>query len=153
MALSGVRVARSLVFCVVFCRSFCPFVCFPLAIVLSVRLRFTNFFLCLLHESYCSVSETQHPSQQSRVISEAVLKSPVYDDNCSSRGRATIVENIPAKDRGKSHLVTQCKELGDILESIETQRFDLHEDIQLHQNLSAEALYSLCSKGWYFSIY
>jgi hypothetical protein len=28
MALSGVRVARSLVFCVVFCRSFCPFVSF-----------------------------------------------------------------------------------------------------------------------------
>ena len=119
--------------------------------MLSVLLRFTNFFLCLLHGSYCSDPET--PSQQSRVISEAVLKSPVYDDNCSSRGRAIIVENFPATDRGKSHLVTQCKVLGDILESIETQGFDLHDDIQLHQNLSAEALYGLCSEGWYISIY
>ena len=95
---------------------------------------------------HASDPETQHPSRQSHVISEAVLKSPVYDDNCTSRGRAIIVENFPARDRGKSHLVTQCKELGDILESIETQGFDLHEDIQLYQNLSAEALYSLCSK-------
>ena len=121
--------------------------------MLSVRLRFTNFFLCLLHGSYCSDPETQHPSRQSRVISEAVLKSPVYDDNCTSRGLAIIVENFPATDRGKSHLVTQCKELCDILESIETQGFDIHGDIQLHQNLSAEALYNLCRKGWYILIY
>jgi hypothetical protein len=126
-----------------------------LAIVLSVRLRFTSFFLCLLHGSYCSDAKTQHPSQQSHVISEAVLKSPVYDDNCTSRGQAIIVENFPETDRGKSHLVTQCKELCEILESIETQGFELHGqgDIQLHQNLSAEALYSLCRKGWYISIY
>jgi hypothetical protein len=41
---SGVRVTRSLVFCVVFCRSLfvlCPFVPFPLAIVLSILLRYT----------------------------------------------------------------------------------------------------------------
>ena len=37
---SGFRVARSLVFCGVFCRSL--FVLFPLAIVLSVLLRFTD---------------------------------------------------------------------------------------------------------------
>jgi hypothetical protein len=41
---SGVRVARSLIFCVVFCRSFffCPFILFLLAIVLSVLPRFTD---------------------------------------------------------------------------------------------------------------
>jgi hypothetical protein len=37
----GLRVARSLVFCLMFCRSFCHFVPFLLAIVLSVLLRFT----------------------------------------------------------------------------------------------------------------
>jgi len=40
LKLSGVRVTRSLVFCVVFCRSL--FVLFLLAIVLSVLLRFTD---------------------------------------------------------------------------------------------------------------
>jgi len=40
---SGVRVARSLVVCVVFCRSlFVPLSCFHLTIVLYVFLRFTN---------------------------------------------------------------------------------------------------------------
>ena len=37
----GVRVARSLVFCVMFCRSL--FVLFPLAILLSVLLRFMAY--------------------------------------------------------------------------------------------------------------
>ena len=58
---SRVRVAQSLVFCVVFCRSlFCSFVIFLLAIVLSVLLRFTAsvypFGIFKLFLSFCHVS-------------------------------------------------------------------------------------------------
>ena len=58
---SGVRVAQSLVFCVVFCRSlFCSFVIFLLAIVLSVLLRFTAsvypFGIFKLFLSFCPFS-------------------------------------------------------------------------------------------------
>ena len=40
---SGVRVTRSLVLYVCFVDRFCPFVLFPLAIVLSVPLRYTDY--------------------------------------------------------------------------------------------------------------
>ena len=52
---SGVRVTRSLVFCVMFCRSL--FVLFPLAIELSVLLRFTDSdYLPLVSSNSCKLS-------------------------------------------------------------------------------------------------
>ena len=61
MFFSGVRVVRSLVFCVMFCRSLCPFVLFHLTIVLTIVLRFMSsdyhfdifklFFFCILISS------------------------------------------------------------------------------------------------------
>ena len=58
---SRVRVAQSLVFCVVFCRSlFCSFVIFLFAITLSVLLRFTDsvypFGIFKLFLSFCHFS-------------------------------------------------------------------------------------------------
>ena len=52
LVITGVPVARSLVFCVVFYIVICTFVIFRLVIVLSVLLRFTNFdYLPLISSS------------------------------------------------------------------------------------------------------
>lgn len=85
--LSGVFVTQSLVFCVVFCRSIFVFLCFILAIVLSVILRCTasdypsGIFKLFLYEVHLVFNRVliQFVSQlRGTTLPEENLKSSLY---------------------------------------------------------------------------
>lgn len=80
-------------------------------------------------------------------VSESTCLSPDYDETCQTRGLAVIVQNFNPKCPDTENYNGQCNELMELLQSYQYD-FDIFED-QIHEHLSKEDLYNLCSSGEY----
>ncbi|XP_052065870.1 caspase-14-like [Mytilus californianus] len=76
-------------------------------------------------------------------VSESTFLSPDYDENCSTRGLAVLVQNFDPECPHIEKLNSQCNELMELLQSYE-YGLEIFGN-RIHENLTKDDLYTLCS--------
>ncbi|CAC5368388.1 CASP15 [Mytilus coruscus] len=76
-------------------------------------------------------------------VSESTFLSPDYDENCSTRGLAVLVQNFDPEFANIEKLNGQCNELMELLHSYEYV-LEIFGN-QIHENLTKDDLYTLFS--------
>ncbi|XP_071121658.1 caspase-3-like [Mytilus edulis] len=92
-----------------------------------------------------NIKETR-PGKKTIEVSESAFLSPDYDENCTKRGLAVLVQNFDQQCADIEKLNGQFNKLMELLQSYEygIEVFEKDEK-QIHKNLSKDDLYTLCS--------